>query len=180
MSSNRKFTAEEIKLLVGPPRLIRGESAEDYGKWWSAFVELYEPETLPEWLDVNQLAVKRWEQERLRECNSALVDGTLIEALKNLLRPLNSQNLHNPDTFLPHKTAHDYYFGDEEAKREARVQLEMLGVTDDQILAEAMQICARPLAMFDKLDDYRTNAQRALRKELERRSESRRSRANQN
>ncbi len=179
----RKYSAEEIKQLLGAPRLIRGERADDYWKWWSAFVELYEPEYLPDWLDVNQLAVKQWEQERLRQCNSAIVDATLIDALKKLLRPLNSLNLHkgiNDSLLMVHEIAHDYYFGSEIDKLKARDQVEALAITDDQIMAEALHICAGSLVMFDKLDNNRTNARRALQKELGRRSETRRSRSGEN
>lgn len=174
MTSKKKYTLEEIKQLVGTPRLIRGESEEAYWKWWSAFAGDYEPEGLQDWLDVNQLAVKHWEQERIQQSNSALVDASLIQALKKLLLPLISTKLHGYDLIHPHRIAHDYYFGSESERRDASVELEMYGITDDQILAEAMQMCAGPLAMFDKLDGYRTNAKRALQKELDRRSEARR------
>jgi hypothetical protein len=174
MPTDRKYTAEEIKQLMSPPRMIRGETEEAYWKWWSAFVDSYQPERLSDWLDVNQLATKQWEQERIQRSNAALVDATMIEALKNLLRPLQSQMTHGLGILHPHKIAHDYYFGDEQERQEASAELEIHNITDDQILAEAMQICAGSLIMFDRLDGYRTNAKRALQKELDRRSEDRR------
>jgi hypothetical protein len=178
MPSGRKYSEDEIKELLGPPRMIRGESEEAYWKWWSAFAGDYEPEGLQDWLDVNHLAVKHWEQERIRQSSPALVDGSLIEALKNLLRPLASQYM-GIGVFLPHQIAHDYYFGSENAKRESAVTLQIHAITDDQILAEAMKICAGPLMMFDRLDGFRTNAKRALQKELDRRAEARRGSADE-
>ena len=44
-------------------------------------------------------------------------------------------------------------------------------ITDDQIRAKAMEICAGALVTFDKLDHNRTTAKRGLQKELDRRSE---------
>jgi len=32
-----------------------------------SFADAYEPEGLQDWLDVNHLAVKHWEQERIRQ-----------------------------------------------------------------------------------------------------------------
>jgi hypothetical protein len=46
LNENQKMTADQIKALLGAPRLIRGESEEAYWKWWSAFVEQYKPESL--------------------------------------------------------------------------------------------------------------------------------------
>ena len=173
MPSGRKYTSDEMKNLLGPPPLIRGESEKAYWIWWYQFFEAYKPLYLQDWLDVNQLAVKHWEQERLRRCNAALVDGALIEALKNLLRPLQSQSFHGEGVLLFHKIAHDYYFGSENARREAVVELQIHGITDEQILAEAMQIRAAALVIYDRLDGYRTNAKRALQRDLDLRSETR-------
>src|SRR5277367_488485 len=64
MKSKEKFTADEFKELLGPPRLIRGESEEAYWKWWSAFVAAYNPERSLEWFQLNHYATKTWEQQR--------------------------------------------------------------------------------------------------------------------
>ena len=67
-------TAEQMKALFGPPPLVRGESEEQYWKWWEAFVEEHKPKTLSDWVEVNDLANKQWEQGRLRRCNPALIE----------------------------------------------------------------------------------------------------------
>ena len=56
MTPEKKFTAETIRALLGEPRLMPGESEENYQKLWEAFVEDYQPETLSEWLDVDHFA----------------------------------------------------------------------------------------------------------------------------
>ena len=84
---DRETTAEQIKDLLAAPRLVKGESEEAYWKWWSAFVEEYKPRSLSEWFEVNDLAHKQWEQDRLWRCNSAMIEGALFQALKNLVRP---------------------------------------------------------------------------------------------
>jgi hypothetical protein len=173
MPLGRKYTSDEMKNLLGAPPLIRGESEKAYWIWWYQFVDAHKPLYLQDWLDVNQLAAKHWEQERLRRCNAALVDGALIEALTNLLRPLRSEVLHGHKILQIHKIAHDYYYGIENDKREAAVELETHGITEEQILAEAMQIRAPALVMYDRLDNYRTNSKRSLQKDLDRRSETR-------
>jgi len=187
LNENQKITADQIKALLGAPRLIRGESEEAYWQWWSAFVEQYKPDSLSDWLEVNDLAIKHWEQNRLRRYNSALVDGALIAALKNLLRPLQAVNVFNPTADSPldaiknnaTKIAHEYYAGNDQERRRAREKVEAWGIGDDQIIAEAMQLRGNAMLLFDRMDNYRAGAKRAHQKELDRRLEARRSRPDQ-
>jgi hypothetical protein len=53
-----------------------------------------------------------------------------------------------------------------------------LGVTGEQIMAEAMRSRADSLVMFDKLDSYRANAKRVLLKDMHRSMEARRNSSN--
>jgi hypothetical protein len=187
LNENQKITADQMKAMLGAPPLIRGESEEAYWQWWYAFVEQYQPESLSDWLEVNDLAIKHWEQYRLQRSNSALVDGALIAALKTLLRPLHAVNVFNPIADSPGDAiennatniAHDYYAGNDKDRRRAREKVEAWGISDDQIIAEAMQLRGNAMLLLDRMDNYRAGAKRALQKELDRRSEARRSRPDQ-
>ena len=55
----------QMRVLFGKPPLIKGESEEDYWKFWDAFVEDVKPKRWPDWIVVNDLAHKYWEQLRL-------------------------------------------------------------------------------------------------------------------
>jgi hypothetical protein len=173
MSSNQKFTLEKIKALLGPPPLIKGESEEAYSNWWGVFVAEFEPESFSDWLDVHQLAKKHWEQERLNRCNTALLNNVLLSALTDLLTTFNSAKP-GSHIAIPSAVAHAYYAGDKRAMEEARKKVASCGVTDDHILAEALRQRAKELILFDRLDSNRANASRAIRKELDRRSDVRR------
>jgi hypothetical protein len=169
MSANDDLerTADQIKALLGAPPLMRGESEEDYWKWWLAFAEEHEPKRLSDWLEVNELAQRHWEQRRLRRYGPALVEGALVEALTDLLRPLHIGG-------IPLKVAHDYFGNDAKAKQRARETVTTYGITEEQIVAEAMQKRGSALLVLDRMDNHRANASRLLRKEIDRRSESRR------
>jgi hypothetical protein len=54
-----------------------------------------------------------------------------------------------------------------------------VGNSDDQIIAEAMQLRGNAMLLLDRMDNYRAGAKCALQKELDRRSEARRSRPDQ-
>jgi hypothetical protein len=162
-------TTEQMKALFGPPPLVRGESEEQYWKWWEAFVEEYKPKTLSAWVEVNDLANKQWEQGRLRRCNPALIEAALPKALLNLLRPFEGKGVS-----IATATAHKYYAGNVKEIREARKKVTNCGISDDQILAEAMQMRSSGLIALDRMDNYRSRARRSLLKDIERRSEARR------
>jgi hypothetical protein len=183
MSSNgdKKISLDQIKDLLGAAPLVRGESEQEYWKWWSTFVEAYDPEALSDWLELNELARKHWEQNRLSRSNAALIDVILINALKNLLRPFQTASIVMPSILdigrlegNAVKTAHEYYSSDEEIRREAREKVASWGITDAQIVAEAMQLRGKEMVYFDRMDHYRTTAKRAHQKELDRRLQARR------
>jgi hypothetical protein len=179
-NDKQQLTKDEIKNLLGAPPLIRGESEESYWNWWEAFVAQHEPESLTDWLEVDQLATKHWEQERLRRSNAALLDGVLVQALASLLAVYSSNRvtddlLLDPMWFIdPFPLARNYYSGEGLMQDSAREIVAAYGITDDQIIAKATKKCSDAMIQFDRMDSYRTNAKRALLKELDRRSESRR------
>jgi hypothetical protein len=159
---------EQMKALFGAPPLVRGESEEQYWKWWDAFVEEHDPKGFSALIDVNDLAIKQWEQNRLQGSSSALIEGALLEALKNLLRPFDSPSS-SIRIINPSGVAQAYYTGDANEKREAREKITKCGITDDQILAEAMQLRSRGLIAFDRMDNHRVSARRSLLKDIGRR-----------
>jgi hypothetical protein len=161
MTSKKKFTVEEIKQLLGAPRLIRGESEQAYWKWWSAFMAAYDPESLLEWIRLDDYAKKTWEQQRLQRSNSALVENAMVKALQNLLSELESGRNFGLNLYQQKQTADNYFYGTEKERKDTIEQVEGWGITGELIMAEAMRLRADSLVMFDKLDSYRANARRA-------------------
>jgi hypothetical protein len=171
----------QMRVLFGKPPLIKGESEEDYWKFWDAFVEDIKPKRWPDWIVANDLAHKYWEQLRLRRYSPALIEGACIEALEVLLRPFLRQAAEakgastdkkaaSSDNEVSSDIARFYYVGLGGAKQRAILYVAECGITTDQIFALAMQMRGSGLLMLDRMDGNRENACRALRKEIERRS----------
>jgi hypothetical protein len=167
MQENEGMAADQFRLLIGAPPLMKGESAEEYWNWWAAFAEDHKPKTLSDWFETNELAQKRWEERRLQRCASARVDSVLGPALIQLLKLQQYSG-------IPESLSQKYYSNNENENREARKIIESFGITEDQIRAEAMQECGRELLIFDRMEDYRARATRQLRKDIDRRSDARR------
>ena len=172
MSVNKReiLDAGKALKLFGAPPLMRGESEEDYYNLWYAFEDDIKPKSLPEWIALNDLVHKYWEQLRLRRYSPALIEAAGIEALASLLRP------YIDDTVITlgdraDRIARNYYAGGAEAKNEAVLFVQKCEITLDQIFALAMQMRGSGLLILDRMDNNRQNASRALRKEIERRAQ---------
>ena len=165
-SSDQELTVDQAKALLGPPPLMLGESEEEYMKWWSAFVEPDKPKRFFAWLEVNELAHKEWEQKRLRHLRPALVKRSLITALNSILLRFNDG--------ISIKIAKDYFGNNATAQREAREIVASYGITEDQIVAEAIVHRGDDILILDRMDSNRANASRLLRRAIDRPAEARR------
>ena len=181
VKDQESHATSQMRVLFGKPPLIKGESEEDYWMFWDAFAEDIKPKRWPDWILVNDLAHKYWEQLRLRRYSPALIEGACIEALEVLLRPFARQaaeakgsSIDKKVAFTDNEIAGDiarfYYVGMDGAKQRAALYVADCGITTDQIFALAMQMRGSGLLMLDRMDGNRENTCRALRKELERRS----------
>jgi hypothetical protein len=168
MQADQAVTADQFRSLIGDPPLMKDESVEEFSMWWRAFVAEYEPMRLSDWYEVNEFALKHWEQRRISRCASARVNGGLISALRELL------TAHKMGVLAKGTTAEDYYCDNEKKKREAREIVEGYGITDDQIRAAAMRRFSKELSIFDRMKNYRASANRSSRRDMDRRAGVRR------
>jgi hypothetical protein len=174
MPSDQKLTEQQIKGLLGPPPLIGGENVEAYWNWWSAFVKAYDPESLIEWLQVNEYATKNWEQLRLQRYNSVIVENAMAKALQNLLTNFESGRNFGLNAVDRECMILEYFSASEKERKPAVQQVESWGISREVIMAEAMRLRADTLVVLDKLDNQRANAKRMVLKDLDRRLEARR------
>jgi hypothetical protein len=165
-SSDQELTVDQVKALLGPPPLMLGESEEEYMRWWSAFVEPDKPKRFFAWLEVNELAHKEWEQKRLRQLRPALVKRSLITVLNLILLRFHDG--------ISIKIAKDYFGNDATAQREARDIVASYGITEDQIVAEAIVYRGDDMLILDRMDSNRANTSRQLRRAIDRPAEARR------
>lgn len=161
-------TTNHLYDLFGKPPLIKGEDEAHYLSLRDAFEEDIKPKTFLERMKVNDLTNKYWERLRLLRFSAALIEGAGIEALASLLRPFVSQTPDMKD--VPLDIARFYYVGLGGAKKRAALYVAECGITNDQILALAVQMRGAGLLMIDRMDKSRENAGRILRKEIERRA----------
>jgi hypothetical protein len=165
-NANQELTVDQVKALLGPPPLMPGESQEEYWNWWTASVEPDKPKSFFAWLEANELAHKEWEQKGLRRYRPALVKRSMIIALSSILQSFN-QN-------VPSKIARDYFGDDATEQRKAGEIVASYGITEEQIVAEAVVYRGDGMLILDRMDGHRAGTSRHLRKAIDRRAETRR------
>ena len=164
-NADQVLTADQVRALLGPPALMLGESEEEYWNWWMAVVEPGKPKSFRAWLEVDELAHKEWEQRRLRRYRPALVKHACISVLRSLLEPIHDG--------IAGAVAEDYFGNDAKKQKAARDTVRKYGITEEQIVAEAVAKRGDEMLILDRMDIIRVNASRQLRKAIDRRAEAR-------
>jgi hypothetical protein len=113
----------------------------------------------------HELAHKEWEQKRLRQCGPALVKRAQISALSSIL-------LGVLDAGVRSKIAQDYFSNDATEQRKAREIVASYGITEEQIMAEAMVKRGDEMLILDRMGSNRASTSRHLRKAIDRRAET--------
>jgi hypothetical protein len=156
--------------LFGPPPLIKGEDVARYWRLHAAIAHASIPETVFDKIYVREYTDKLWQQQRCKQSVASLVESAYIEALKSLLRPFSSPTI----TFgedAASEMARDYYSGEANPKQVEAMELRLAqyGITTEQILAKAMQLCGSGISMINRMEASCETSLRTLRKENDRR-----------
>jgi hypothetical protein len=129
-----------------------------------AVVEPDKPKSFRAWLEVDELAHKEWEQRGLRRYRPALIKQAWVSALRSLLDPIHDG--------VSLAVAEDYFGNDAKKQKAARETVRKYGITEDQIVAEALAKRGDEMLILDRMDSNRANASRHLRKAIDRRAET--------
>jgi hypothetical protein len=75
-----KFPAALRGLIENPP-LLDGENPEHFWRFLQAVVEDQKPLTILDWVSAIDMAIKAWEELRLKRSSVALIHGGMLNAL---------------------------------------------------------------------------------------------------
>jgi hypothetical protein len=170
------FAVGQMDDLFGPPPLIKGEDTARYWRLHAAIAHEIKPETVFEKIYVRELTDKLWQQQRCKQSVSSIVESAYIEALASLLRPFIAPTFPNISfgEDAAAKMAREYYNGEAKPKKMEEIDslLAKYGITVEQILAKAMQLCGAAASMFNRMEASCETSLRLIRKENDRRTEN--------
>jgi hypothetical protein len=79
-TAESKIPAQLRGLFCEPP-LLEGEDPDRYWGLLAAVIDERKPVTASDWIAVNDLVTKLWEERLLRNASNALVRGGMLERL---------------------------------------------------------------------------------------------------
>jgi hypothetical protein len=158
---------KQYESLFGQPPLLEGEDREAYLALRSAVVEDRKPDGLMEWIGVNDLVNKLWEEQRYRRASTALIRSGTLKAIEYFLKDICLALFDEPSQMVPEQMALKYFSTDPKERKEVTSLLAQHGITDSEIQAKAAQLEGPGVLMFDRMVAARESGRRLLRKEAE-------------
>jgi hypothetical protein len=125
--------------------------------------------TPADWIAVNDLVTKLWEERVFRRASNALVRGGMLEALQHFLAEVikGEEQLRRTNDGPAHRACK--YFSDKPKERnEIRSLLAQYGITEAELYTKAAQQNSDALQMFERMIAARERGRRKLRKEDDR------------
>jgi hypothetical protein len=153
---------KQLESLLGQPQLLEGEDREAYLALQSAVIEDRKPDRLMEWIGVNDLVIKLWEEQRYRRASTALIRSGTLKAIEYFLKDICLALFDEPS-----QMAMKYFSTDPKERREVTSLLAQHGITASEIQAKAAQLEGPGVLMFDRMVAARESGRRLLRKEAE-------------
>ena len=160
----------QLRGLFCEPPLLEGEDPDLYWGLLAAVIDERRPVTPADWIAVNDLVTKLWEERVFRRASNALIRGGTLEALQHFLTEVSEGE--QPPMRLNDDPAHQAckYFSDKPKERnEIRSLLAQYGITQAELHAKAAQQNSDALQMFERMIASREQGRRKLRKEDDRR-----------
>jgi hypothetical protein len=151
-------------MMQKEPALLTTESRKEFLSFRKGFYDEIQPSQPTECHYVDWIVMLAWEILRLLRTKAGLINGALLEALKNLLEQvLSSQGLSYSEREEAIKDLAARWFVDDAAKAEVAALLATLGLDEASIEAEAYRLRAAEIESVDRL---LTGKQQSLEKAL--------------
>ncbi|MDA9508714.1 hypothetical protein XI09_29575 [Bradyrhizobium sp. CCBAU 11386] len=164
-----------IGLFVEPVLL----GGEDPGLFWnmvSAMIDEHRPETLLDWIALNDLVTKLWEERVFRRATNAIIRGGQRLAVQQFMSEIlpgehRVERLKKADDTADHR-ASKYFSENKKEYEEIRSQLAKYGISEAELLARSAQNNSDAILMFEGIVSSRERSRRKLQNEIGRRRPS--------
>ncbi len=162
--------------LIEKPPLLEGEDPEQFWNFFGAVVDEEKPRGILGWVSAMDIAIKSWEELRLKRSSVALINGGMLEALIYFLDTMKPTPL-GGDLKNATKSSKDvalkYFSSNPKERNEVVARLAQHGITLAELQAKAAELNGEPLQMFERMIATRENGRRQLRKEAAQRQAER-------
>ncbi|MCA6106971.1 hypothetical protein [Bradyrhizobium cenepequi] len=161
---------DQLKGLFCEPPFLEGEDPNLYRGLLAAVIEERKPVTVTDWIAVNDLVTKLWEERVFRRASNALIRGGMIKAVAYYLEQVRDGELDLGRILEASMSeAIGYFSRDPKERNEVRSRLDQYGISQAELHAKAAQDNSDALQMFERMIAARERGRRKLSKEDHRR-----------
>lgn len=132
--------------LVGKPAFQKTEDASEYATLRAEIGREINPQNIFDEMRVKDITDSVWEENRLKRQQTALIQGARTQSLAFLLAPHYGDGL---EAAL--ETAQGYFSGNPKKIGLALELIQKLGITDEQIEANAVHVRGPSFQMLDRM-----------------------------
>lgn len=140
----------QINVWAGNPALVRGEMAEQFRLLHEEIELEMAPTNIFEKIEARDVSHKIAEEKSLKRMQTAIVESARVESLAILLEPIFGQNIEKA-----RKTAQDYFSGRDASKSVAQELVNSLGISMENIDANALHLRMASIHALDAMIDRR-------------------------
>lgn len=153
--------------LFVEPVLIEGEDPSLYWNMVSAMIDEHRPEALLDWIALNDLATKLWEERVFRRATTAIIRGGQRLAVQQFISEIlpGEQRLKKIDDTADHR-ANRYFSENKKESEQTRSDLAKYGITEAELHARSAQNNSGAILMFEEMISSRERSRRKLQKEI--------------
>jgi hypothetical protein len=160
-----------IGLFVDPV-LLEGEDPSLYWNMVSVMIDEHRPDTMLDWIALNDLATKLWEERVFRRATTAIIRGGQRLAVQQFMTEIlpGERRLKQIGDTADHRA--NSYFSENKESGEIRSELATYGITQAEVLARSAQNNIEAILMFEEMVSSRERRRRKLQNEIRRRRPS--------
>lgn len=163
---SKRVQIEDPDEWIGRPALVRGANADQFRRLHDDFEREISPKNIFEKLEVRDISYKLAEEQLLKRMQTAVVESARVESLAALLGPTFGDNVQKA-----RKTAQDY-FGDGESQSAAKKLVDRVGISTENIEANALHLRMTSIHALDDMIDRREHGRNRIIKKTRQRQEA--------
>lgn len=163
---------DHIVGLFVEPVLLEGEDPRLYWNVVSAAIDEHQPASVLDWIDINDLVTKLWEERFHRRAANAAIRAGQRTAVEQFVTEIIPGDGRVKATNMAAREAHKYFTASKQEREEVRSQLGAYQMGEAEVLARSAQNNSDAIKMLEGMVSSRESTRRKLQKEMRRRRSS--------
>ncbi|ULK95986.1 hypothetical protein [Bradyrhizobium sp. I71] len=163
---------DHIVGLFVEPVLLEGEDPKLYWNMVSAAIDEHQPASFLDWIEINDLVTKLWEERVYRRATNAVIWAGQRTAVEQFVTEIIPGDGRLKSVNMAAREANNYFSASKQEREEVRSQLATYKIGEAEVLARSAQNNSDAIKMLEGMVSSRECTRRKLQKEMRRRRSS--------